>query len=171
MGDGGSGAKSDITAHKNKNLCLVGTVPSVLKVNAVEGESVQNGTPTPSAPVDIKSVVVSELKTCGKNLFLSDLLTNLYDGYDDSTRGFGIMCDSAKKPFYKANFKENTAYTISALVRHASYDYATFVAVYTDGSYKSATRGKVGEYTLCTLTTDGNKTLDYIGVCAICPSA
>ena len=120
--------------------------------------------PNPSYPQDIESVEVREIKSIGKNLLAPYLLTNTLDGYIAITREFRVLCDSAKKPFFKTKFKENTTYAISALVYSEDYAYATFVAVYTDGTYESSSRTVVGEYTLCKLTTDSTKTLDYLGV-------
>ena len=111
-----SGVENNIIVRKDKNLCLKDAVPSVLKVNTLDGESVQNGTPTPSVPVDIKSVVVSELKTTGKNLWSY--------GNASGTRyvAKNIMLDAG-------------TYTVSALVTSSDTDSteSTMIFNYDDG--------------------------------------
>ena len=47
---------------------MPGSFAGGLKVNSISGNTQQNGTPTPDAPVEIKSVRIKEVKTCGKNL-------------------------------------------------------------------------------------------------------
>ena len=142
MGDGGSGAKSDITAHKNKNLRLVGTVPSVLKVNAVEGESVQNGTPTPAVPVDINSVVVSEIKTCGKNLQYNSAT---YDGWNKYNNG-GTITDETynggKVVKYTASW--NFLYPQNRLFKAGTYTISFDAKVKAKGSVCIGNVGGLG---------------------------
>lgn len=46
----------------------------------VHGQSVQNGTPTPSAPVDIESLVVSEMFVTGKNLLKNGAVSSSNGG-------------------------------------------------------------------------------------------
>lgn len=69
---------------------IEGTVAGGLKFNSVAGASVQDGTPTPDAPIDIENAVVSEIKSFGKNLVdfsnLSNATTNVTNcAYDKAT--------------------------------------------------------------------------------------
>ena len=41
-----------------------------IKLNEIQGDTLQNGTPTPSSPVPIQSVTgLQNVEVCGKNLF------------------------------------------------------------------------------------------------------
>lgn len=119
--------------------------------------------PNPDYPQEIESVEVGEIRVVGKNMLNPSLLTNLYTAYDYTENSFAVFCDSNPKKFFDMDFKENTAYTISAYVKHGSYNYATFVVIYTDGTGESV-NGGTGEFTFVTLTTDQTKTVDYIAV-------
>jgi hypothetical protein len=51
-----------------------------LKVNSIDGESVQDGTPSPDNDIPIKSVEISEIKGVGKNLLNNTRTSYEYDG-------------------------------------------------------------------------------------------
>lgn len=57
-----------VLTRKTTDRDMLDSKPGGLKINKIYGESQQNGTPTPDAPVEIESVEVSEIRTVGKNL-------------------------------------------------------------------------------------------------------
>lgn len=54
------------------------------------GRSIQDGTPSPDAPVEIKSVVDPMVVVCGKNLFK----TEFEPGYSETTRGVTVTVNA-----------------------------------------------------------------------------
>lgn len=61
--------KSDVVTNKGTGLTF-NSVASALKINSIGGKSVQDGTPTPDAKVDINSANVGTVRATGKNLLL-----------------------------------------------------------------------------------------------------
>ena len=51
------------------NLSLTPTYEAPMKLNEIQGSSLQDGTPTPDTPVEIQSVTgLQNIEVCGKNL-------------------------------------------------------------------------------------------------------
>ena len=52
------------------NLSLTPTYETPMKLNEIQGDTLQDGTPTPDTPVEIQSVTgLQNINVCGKNLF------------------------------------------------------------------------------------------------------
>lgn len=56
----------DIT--ESTDTTLENSKDGVLKIKEILGNTIQDGEPTPDVPIEIKSVVISEIRSCGKNL-------------------------------------------------------------------------------------------------------
>ncbi len=152
----------------------------------VIGKALQDGIPTPDAPVDIQCVKAgSKVRVCGKNLFnAEDFIeeynaTNPYGRRAVFTTFDGLECimyyaHNKNMRFMQGMFKENTQYTISM---HA---YCVFTEgskpamlriLYTDGKIEDAQLSSANEWHNFNLITDANKTVDYICVSAYMSSA
>lgn len=74
-----TGLKSDVVTNKGTGLSF-NTVASALKINSIGGKSVQDGTPTPDAKVDIESVDLQVVKATGKNLLPNNATSKTMGG-------------------------------------------------------------------------------------------
>lgn len=68
------------TTGAGAEIALNGTYEAPMKLNEIDGDTLQDGTPTPDNPVEIESVTGrQEIEICGKNLFDKDKsLDNYY---------------------------------------------------------------------------------------------
>ena len=67
-------ADMDIKTATGESLCISDTCAGGIKLNSIKGKSVQDGEPTPDAPVEIESVGDNgsiKITSCGKNLLNS----------------------------------------------------------------------------------------------------
>lgn len=68
LGNGKSGINTLKEAIKHTTeKTLKNSHAGMIKINSIRGKSVQDGTPTPENPAEIKSVVINEIWTHGKN--------------------------------------------------------------------------------------------------------
>ena len=160
----------------------------------IEGNSVQNGTPTPEAPVEVQSVgdLVTDITDAnygkykipvvakGKNM-LKDV-RDIYNGGGShvANRYAEVIEDgrecisftSANTIVYdKIKFKENTQYTFSFDCKDFVYEPSytgthdvPFGIWYTDGSRKYTSIACDAGWKKITLTSEANKTISYIGM-------
>lgn len=109
----------DNTIITTTESALLGSVAGGLKINKVCGKSVQEADPTPDAPQDIKSVEVSEIKACGKNLLKPTAITTTESGVTFTTNADGSVTVSGTATqlivftLGKAIVKKGTTYILS----------------------------------------------------------
>ena len=137
----------------------------------IYGKSVQEGTPTPDNPVEIKSVENFELVSTGKNLFDAyNYITNYPDDIkviNQDGEDWIKMQSSTKQIRYNLKAKENTQHTFTFEFKR--YDdtgaySAVFALYYTDGTSETIDFGYYGDGILhkVSKTSAENKTISYI---------
>ena len=90
------------------NLSLTPTYEAPMKLNEIQGDTSQDGTPTPDTPVEIQSVTgLQNINVCGKNLFDK---TTIKSGYLIQVNGNEIANTSYGASDY-IPVKANTQYT------------------------------------------------------------
>lgn len=164
--------KADAIQHKSGSIITADNCAHTpLKGLRIFGKTTQNGTPTPDAPVPLKSVGDSgsvNVSVTGKNLFGGDALADLL-----------VKTASAKKNVdagtvtYVANkasgfttdgsviFKKNTQYTL-IFTRTNTGSTINMRVWYTDGSYDILRPESCNEPTVFVFVTDKNKTVSTL---------
>lgn len=130
------------------------------------GKTTQNGTPTPDAPVALKSVGDGGsvgVTVCGKNLFGGDALKNKLIKVANAK----VEADGTIK-FLDANisgkvlfdsFLPNTQYTIVLKGRNSYGTGTNLSVVYTDGTVDYLNFSKIKEDSIVLFTTGANKSI------------
>ena len=138
----------------------------------VYGKSTQSGTPTPDAPVPIKSVDDLTLHVCGKNLFGGTALRDAaLAGYSlnatgtDSIGGDYVTVRAQNYGLFSMPFKANTRYTL--VMKFSKSDTNANVNIefrYIDGTTTSVQKQGMAASTLYTIavTSTANKTVKEI---------
>lgn len=107
--------KNASASASGNSLHLINSASGKIKELKVYGESTQAAEPTPDYPQEIKSVVLSEIKTCGKNMFNPD--DYLSKGYWSDIDTFNA---SESWYYYEIPVIQNTNYVISGRNSQAS---------------------------------------------------
>ena len=92
------------------SLSLSPSLMGKIKLNEIQGDTLQNGTPTPSSPVPIQSVTgLQNVGVCGKNLLDT---SSFYNGYVDSSGN--IQSTGVQALFNYIRVNPGESYTISS---------------------------------------------------------
>lgn len=134
------------------------------KIFKIYGRTTQDGNPTPENPVPIKNTgdngSVNE-KVQNKNLFDKSILEQYKVDEDDEAYIFNNQTLFNKNLTPNIKFKEKTAYTIQYIAKQTTGNSRLSI-VYTDGTVYGKPYVISTSYTLITLTSNENKTIDYI---------
>lgn len=162
------------TSSDTKNITIDKSVNDKADVT-VYGNSIQNGTPTPDAPIAINSVT-GNLVSCGKNLFDADTVLPSLTNPSFPTFHWTKQSDGS---FFVSNigtlvgciwFKnisgKSGSFHFSVLHKNdksnTSINYLQLIFYYTDGTCSIIRFKSDADYIEYSLDTDGSKTLDYI---------
>lgn len=137
----------------------------------ISGNSVQNGEPTPEAPVEIESVG-EKTKNLIKpqDIFSVNTTGNSYSELVEDGRNCVRYIDASDGRYKGFKFKENTQYTVSAYVKTkirttsntASSAWINFF--YTDGTKSVSSIERDIDWTYKELTSTAGKTVQAIGI-------
>lgn len=149
---------------EGESVSLDGTAEVKFKSLDLKGNTSQNGTPTPSTPINVNVVSGdNQLKIYGNNLFdeknFIDGGLTLSDGYYTGAINT-IRAYMNSKPNLIA-FEENTRYTISFKGYNGTATSCRVRVVYTDGNYSESSNLSSTETTI-SITSNEGKTIDYI---------
>jgi hypothetical protein len=104
------------------NLSLTPTYEAPMKLNEIQGDTLQDGTPTPDTPVEIQNVTgLQNITVCGKNLLD---LSKCINGYINASGGIGTGNDNLLSDYIKV--ESGTSYTISLNTQFQNIGYALF---------------------------------------------
>ena len=104
------------------NLSLTPTYEAPMKLNEIQGDTLQDGTPTPDTPVEIQSVTgLQNVEVCGKNLLD---LSKCINGYINSSGGIGESNYDLLSDYIKVESGKN--YTISLNTQFYNIGYAFY---------------------------------------------
>ena len=167
-------AKENSVAGTNKIVCN-DVVAEPLINCVISGNSLQDGTPTPDAPVEIVSVG-------DKSVNLLEDARDIYNGGgSNKAHSYAEVIEDGREcikftsasgvTYDKIKFKENTQYTFSFDCKDfvhesdftGSYDIPLGIW-YTDGNRKLITIPKNSDWTKLILVSAANKTISHIGI-------
>lgn len=147
------------------NLSLTPTYEAPMRSEIYYGDTLQDGTPTPSSPIDIQTATgLQNVNVCGKNLF--DIST-LQDGYvtSEGTINTNHPLGEMHSNFIKV--QPSTSYTFKINETSSTYDNWIGIGEYTNNNYtdfvirKTMTTATQNYYTFTT-----NSNTKYIIVSA-----
>lgn len=138
-----SGLQTDVSELQTKSFegtsGTIETKDGYLHDMMIFGKSVQDGTPTPENPIEIKSVVNPKVTVCGKNLLNPTLQTTTANGVTCTNNGDGT-------------------YTLNGTASETCYFYLLDIG-YTDLSSLGIEKGKSYKFIGC--PQGGNETSTY----------
>lgn len=145
-----------ITANDASDMAIQGM--------KIFGRSTQDGTPTPDAPVEIKSVVEPVVTVCGKNLLggnvLADSIVGKMNGTKDESAGtVNFYCTYASQKILFDQFKPDTMYTFIFKGWNTYGDGTNLYVQYTDGTLDYLTFSESKTESTALLKTDQNKSI------------
>ena len=169
------------TDNEGTNFTLENTENGASFIDVkLKGDTSQDGTPTPSTPVDIDVVTGDNTVIVNnKNLAWTGWADDFVTRIDNSSRASIITKDNKNCLYYSANagygsydtlymfkakngFKENTQYTFSFDIYKETNTNRTFSIYYTDGTYTANTNLKAVEtWEHQTVISLPNKTIKY----------
>lgn len=104
------------------NLSLTPTYEAPMKLNEIQGDTLQENTPTPDTPVEIQNVTgLQNIEVCGKNLLD---LSKCINGYINSSGGIGESNYDLLSDYIKVESGKN--YTISLNTQFNNIGYAFY---------------------------------------------
>ena len=139
----------------------------------VYGKSVQDGTPTPEAPVEIRSVENPKVAACGTNVFDAEAFYQHYYAFKQDIYKVtvdGVECLKFRGPsghtsglhLFPLKLKPNTQYVISYRGKKDSvygHESSGFGIKYSDGSYSDTYCADTTTFEETVFTSPANKTI------------
>lgn len=145
------------------SLSLSPTMVGKIKLNEIDGDTLQDGTPTPDTPVEIQNVTgLQNINVCGKNLFNKDNIIKLNGTIDNGNNTF---VGGGLNYAVVINCKPNTTYTVQKrndgnTNRFALASSETIPS--TTGSEVTAILNKIREDNSSSLTLTTGATAKYL---------
>lgn len=164
-----------VPKHASGSIISIGdTVENPLNGLTIYGNTTQNGTPTPEAPVNLVSAGASgtiNAYVTGKNLFGGDALADKFVAVANATKDTeaGTVTATANnmgsKTFLRGCFKPNTRYTfiLYGKCTTSSRDVTNLLVSYTDGDYDQLAFNTKGEMSYCVYTSKSGKSVYRLG--------
>lgn len=160
-----------IDIAKGKNITINNSSNLSYNKFHIGGNSIQDGTPTSEAPVEIQSVDTVEIKQIGKNLLnIEEFINNLKNTFSveeiiyDNKNCYQISTSKNTHYYNLSNIEENMQYTIQLNLANTLSDFY-LMFVYTDGTKQAISQQQsINNLTKIVATSDVNKTLKQIQI-------
>ena len=155
-------------------ISISDTIENPLNGLTIYGNTTQDGTPTPDAPVNLVSAGASGTINAfltGKNLFGGDALADKFVNVAKATKNeaAGTVTYTANnvggKVILRGCFKPNTRYTfiLYGMCTSTSRNVTNLIVRYTDGTNDQPAFKTAGELSYCVFVSSATKTILYLG--------